>query len=120
MGFHDERCLVLGFLLSLFLVHALCDELCFQFVALLLIVFVEEHVEVTNEVVTLLVGRFGCDAVAPFDPSEHRLHDVYATVVDDIGLDDFVAVGLHDLREAPSEQVVAHVSEVKRLVGVGR
>ena len=112
VSFHDEWSLVLGFLLSLFLVHALSDELRFQFVALLFIVFVEEHVEVTNEVVALLVCRFGCDAVAPLDPSEHRLHDVYTTVVDDIGLDDFVAVGLHDLGEAPSEQVVAHVSEV--------
>ena len=120
MGFHDERCLVLGFLLSLFLVHALSDELRFQFVALLFIVFVEEHVEVTDEVVALLVGCFGCDAVAPLDPSEHRLHDVDASVVDDIGLDDLVAVGLHDLGEAPSEQVVAHVSEMERLVGVGR
>ena len=43
-----------------------------------------------------------------------------ATVVDDIGLHHLVAVGLHDFGQAEAQQVVAHVSQVQRLVGVGR
>jgi len=45
---------------------------------------------------------------------------VDTSVVDDVGLDDLIAVGLHDLREAPAQQVVAHVSQVEWLIGVGR
>ena len=42
------------------------------------------------------------------------------TVVDDVGLDHFIAVCLHDLSQRPAEEVVAHVTEVERLVGVRR
>ena len=108
----DERSLFLG----LFGAHALLDE----FPDFGLIVFVEGNVKVTNQVVTLLACGLGCVAVAPLEPCEHRLADVDATVVDDVGLHNLVAVGLHNLGQAETQQVVAHVSQVQGLVGVGR
>jgi len=71
MCLDDEGSFILCLFLSFFFVHALCDELLFQFVALLFIMLVEEHVEVADEMVALLVGCLRCDAVAPFDPGEH-------------------------------------------------
>ncbi len=56
VGFLDEGSLVLGFLLSFLLIHALGDVFGLQFIAFLLIVLVEEHVEVADEVVALLPG----------------------------------------------------------------
>ena len=41
-------------------------------------------------------------------------------VVHEVYLDDLVAVGFQDLRDGVSQQVVADVSQVKGLVGVGR
>jgi hypothetical protein len=43
-----------------------------------------------------------------------------AAVVDDVGLDDLVAAGLENLREAVAEKYVAQVAEVEGFVGVGR
>ncbi len=43
-----------------------------------------------------------------------------AAVVDDVGLHHAVAARFEDLGEAVAEQVVAHVTQVKWLVGVGR
>ncbi len=45
---------------------------------------------------------------------------MYATVVDDIGLDHPVAVGLKNLRHGISEKIVAHMAKMERLVGVWR
>ena len=42
-----------------------------------------------------------------------------AAVVDDISLHDLVAIRLHHLCQRPTQQVVAHVSQVQRLVRVG-
>ena len=108
----DEGCLLLG----LFRTHTLLDE----FLDFGLIVLVKCHIEVANQVVALLAGRFGCCAIAPLEPSKHRLADVDTAVVDDIGLDHLVTVGLHNLGEAVAQQVVAYVAQVQRLVGVGR
>ena len=112
MGFLDEGC----FLFGLLLVHALCHEL----PDFLTVVLVEGNVVVSDEVVAFLAGGLWCLSVSPLEPCEHRLADVYASVVDDVGLDHAVSVGLHDLCECPSQQVVADVAEVERLVGVGR
>ena len=116
----DERSLGLGFLLSLLVGHAFGNELRLQLFHFLAIMLVEGHVVVADEMVALLSARFGRLAVAVFQPCEHRLADVYAAVVHDVGLHHAVAVGLHDLRQAPSQQVVAHMTEVEGLVRVGR
>ena len=116
----DERRLLLGLLLSRLLVHALCHVLGLKLIHLLAVVLVESHVVVADEMVALLAAGLRSLAVAILQPCEHRLADVYASVVDDVGLNHLVAVGLHYLGERPTEQVVAHVSEVERLVGVGR
>ena len=41
---------------------------------------------------------------------------MYATVVDDVGFHHLVAVGLHDFGKAPSQQVVAHMPQVQRVL----
>ena len=115
----DEGGFSLGLFLGVLFGHAFGQVLCLERLALFLVVLVERHVEVANEVVAFLAGRFRCGAVAPFLPCQHRLADVYAAVVHDVGLHHAVAVGGHDLRQRPTQQVVAHVSQVERLVGVG-
>ena len=88
-------------------------SLFFQFVA-------EKNVEVADQVVAFLAGRFGSHAVAPFLPGEHGLADMDTAVVYDVRLYHFIAVRFHDLGQAVAQQVVAHVTEVERFVGVGR
>ena len=115
-----QRSLVLGLLLGLLVGHALSLKLSLKLLNLLAVVLVEGHIVVANQVVALLAACLGCLAVAPFQPCQHRLADVYSAVVHDVGLDNAVAVCLHNLCKAPAQQVVAHVSQVERLVGVGR
>lgn len=79
---------------------------------------VESHVIVTDEMVTLFTAGLGSLTIAPFQPSEHRLTDMNTTVVDDIRLHYLIAVRLHDLRQRPTQQVVAHMTEVEGLVSI--
>ena len=83
-------------------------------------VLVKFHIEIADEVVALLARFLGGDSVAPLLPSEHRLADVDTTVVYDVGFHHLVAVCLENFGEAETEEVVAHVPQVERLVGVGR
>ena len=69
--------------------------------------------------VAFLTRGFGRFSVAIFEPSEHRLADVDATVVDNIGFYHALVVGFCNLRNSPSEEVVTHVTKVERFVGVG-
>ena len=111
MGFLDEGSLLLGLLL----VHTLCNKL----LDLLAVVLVEGHVVVAYQVVALLARAFRRLTVAPLQPGEHRLADVDTTVVDDVGLHHAVAVGLHNLSQRPAKQVVANVTKMQGLVGIG-
>ena len=118
MSLLDERSLLLSLFLSGIFRHSFSHILLQELVALCFVVLVECHIVVADEVVALLSRRFWSLTVAIFEPCEHRLTDVNATVVDDIGLHHLIAVSLHNLRERPSEEVIAHVSEVEWLVGV--
>ena len=118
MSLNDEWCLVLGTFLSLLFVHTLCNKLRLELLHLLTIVLVESHIVVADEVVTLLSARLRSLSIAPLLPSEHGLTDMYSTVVHYIGLHHTVAVNFHDLCERPSQEVVAHVSQMERLIGV--
>ena len=120
MSLLDERRLVLGLLLCGILGHSLCHILPCELITLCLIVLIERHIIVADEVIALLSAALGGLAVAPLQPGEHTLADVYAAVIDDIRLHNLVAIGLHNLRQRPSEQVIAHVTQVKRLVRIGR
>ena len=120
MSLLDERRLFLRLLLSLLLVHALSHVFSLQLSHLSAVVLVERHVVVADEVVALFARSLRSLAVAELQPSQHRLADMNTAGVHDVGLHHAVAVCLHDLRQRPSEQVVAHVSEVERLVGVRR
>ncbi len=104
-----------GLLLRLLLAHSLRHEGLHLFT----IVLVECHVVVPYQVVALLSAGFGSLTVAPPQPRQHALADVYAAVVHDVRLHHTVAVGLHDVGQRPAKQVVAHVAQVKRLVRVG-
>ena len=44
---------------------------------------------------------------------------MYAAVVDDVGLDHSPAVSFLDLSNRITEEVIAYVSEVERLIGIG-
>ena len=118
--FDHERRLVLRTVLGLFRRNALGFESRFEFGHFGTIVLVESHIVVAHQVVALLTGRLGRLAVAILEPSQHRLANVNTAIVHDIGLHHAVAVGLSDFRHRPSEQIVAHMAEVERFVGVGR
>ena len=120
MCFLDKRCLLLCFLLGFLSVHSLSDIFRRELLHLLAIVLVESHIVVADEVVALLAAGLGGFTIAVFEPCKHRLADMYATVVDNIGLDHLVAVGLHNLGKRPSQQVVAHMPEVKGFVCIWR
>ena len=104
---HQWRC-GLGLLLAHAFLHKLGQ--------LGLVVLVECYIVVADEVVTLLAAALGCSALAPLLPSEHRLTDVYASVVHDVGLYNPVTICCNDVREGITEQVVAYVAKVERLV----
>ena len=95
-----------GSLLSLLVAHTLL----LQSIQLSLIVLVEEHIEIANEVVTLLPCRFRCHTIAPLLPCEHRLADVDTTVIHNVGFHHLIAISLHDERKAVAKQIVAHMS----------
>ena len=94
MCFLDEGSLLLGG----FFVHAFFH----QFLYLLAVVLVKGHIIVSNQVVALLAAAFGCFAVAVVLPCQHALADVDSAVVNDVGLDNLVSVGLHDVGQSPS------------------
>ena len=83
--------------------------MCLELRTLFLIMLVKKHVEIAYEVVALLTCRLGRTAVAPLHPRQHRLHNMDASVVDDVGFDDPVAVSLHDFSQRPAEKIVANV-----------
>ena len=70
--------------------------------------------------VAFLAGRLRCLAVAEFQPRQHGFADMDTAVVDDIGLHHFPTVCLLNLSDRIAQQVVAHMPEVKRFVGVRR
>ena len=98
MSFLDERRFVLCLLLCSLFFHALSDVLLCEFVALCLVVLVESHVVVADEVVALLARRLRSLAVAPLLPCQHRLADMDTAVVHDVSLNNLVAIGCNDAR----------------------
>ena len=93
-------------LLSLFFVHATFNKLLYFFAIML----IEGNIVITNQVIALLAACLRSFAIAIFQPSQHRLTDMYASVVDNIGLHYTITVSLHNLCQRPAQQVVAHVS----------
>ena len=99
MSLLDQWSLCLCFLCGSFLVHAILHVLSLELCDFLTIVLVEGYIVVADEVVALLAGSFRSFAIAPLEPSEHRLTDVNTTVVNDVCLDYLVAVGFHNLSQ---------------------
>ena len=110
MSLPDQRSLLLGPLL----VHALRHES----LHLLAIVLVESHIIIANEVIALLAARLGSLAIAILEPSQHTLADMYAAIVDYISLYHLVAIGLHHVGQRPAQEIVAHMPQMQRLVGI--
>ena len=77
-------------------------------------------VAVTYKMVALLAGTLRSRPVKALLPCIHTLADMHSPVIDKRSLDDFVSRSLEQVGNAGAEQVVAHVSEVKRLVGIWR
>ena len=97
MSLLDQWSLCLCFLCGSFFFHALLHVLSLELCDFLTIVLVEGYIVVADEVVALLAGSLRSFAIAPLEPGEHRFTDVDTTVVNDVCLDNLVAVGLHDL-----------------------
>ena len=116
----DERRVGLGLFRGSFFLHAFGHVLRFELCHFFAVVLVKRHVVVADKVVALLAARLRRFPVAVFQPGEHRFADMYAAVVHDVGLHHAVAARFQHARQGPAEQVVAHVSEVQRLVCVGR
>ena len=119
-GFLHQRTFGFSFCLGLLFTHAFGHETGHQFLHFSLVVFVECHIIVANQVVALLAGRFGSFALTVLQPGQHALADVDTTVVHDVGLHHAVTVGRHNIGQRVAQEVVAHVSEVEGLIGVGR
>ena len=111
VGLLHARSGLLGFVLAQALLHELSG--------LLLEQVAEGHVAVSHQVVPLLArgGRSG--SVEELLPGQHGLADMDAAVVDQGGLDHLVAGGLQDVGYGCAQKVVAYVSQVQGLVGVG-
>ena len=119
-GFLHQGRFGFGLGLGFFLVHAFGHVLGHQFLHLGLEMLVECHVVVADEMVALLATRLGRFTVAILQPSQHGLADVNTAIVHDVGLHHTVAIGGNDVGQGVTQQVVAHVPQVERLVGVGR
>ncbi len=108
---HQGRRL-LGLVFGHTLVHELLD--------LGLEMAVKVDVAVADEMVALDTAALGSGAAGPLLPRQHRLADMYAAVVDDIGLHHTVATRGENLRQRVAQQIVAHMAQVEGLVGIGR
>ena len=115
----DEGRFLLGLVLGRLGLHAFALVLSAELGYLLAIVLVKEHIVVAYEVVALLAGALGRLAVAPLLPGQHGLADMDAAIVDYVGLDHALAARLLDVGQRPAQQVVAHMAQMKRFVGVG-
>ena len=112
--------LTLGTLFGFLCRHSFLHELCCQVLYLRTVMLVEFHVIVSHKMVSLFAGTGRRLSVSVLEPSEHGLADVNSAVVHNVCLNDFSAIGLGYLRNSPAQQIVANVSEVQRLVCVGR
>jgi hypothetical protein len=79
----------------------------------------EPNIILADKMVPLQAGTLGSLAVTELFVGEHRLADMDATVVDEIDLSHLGSVGPEDRADAFAETVVAHMSEVEGLVGIG-
>ncbi len=70
--------------------------------------------------VAFFAGTLGRLAVAEFQPRQHGFADVNAAVIDDIRLHHFPSVRLLNLSDGVTEEVIPHMPEVQRFVGVRR
>ena len=59
--------------------------------------------------VALLPRTFGGSPIAPALPSEHRLTDMYASVVDNVRLEDLIPRSFEDEGDTVAKEVIAHV-----------
>ena len=118
LPFHEHSLCLLdewGLFLGCLLIYALCHKL----FDLSLVLLVKTDIVVADEVVAFLATILRCLAIAEHLPCEHRFADMNTAIVHDIGLDYVPSVGLLNLSDGVTKQVVAHMSEVQRLVGIG-
>ena len=102
LGLDHQGGLLLGLLLLYPTLHQLFD--------LILIVFVELHIVLAHQVVTLHAARLGRLAVAVAHPGQHTLADVDAAVVHQIHLLHIGTGGGQQLAYRPTEEVVSDMT----------
>ena len=69
--------------------------------------------------VAFFTRRLGCFTIAILLPCQHRLADMDTTVVDDIGFDYLISVRHDDIGQCITQQVIAHMAQMKRFIGIG-
>ena len=82
--------------------------------------FVEGNIIVAHQMVSFFARRLRCLAVAVFQPRKHRFTDVNTPVVDNVRLYHAVTAGSYYIGKRISQQVVTDVSQMERLIGIGR
>ncbi|MPM19096.1 hypothetical protein SDC9_65514 [bioreactor metagenome] len=78
----------------------------------------KHHIILADQVVALDTAGLGCLAIAELLVGEHRFADMNPTVVYQVDLAHRRPVGLQDGRHTLTEAVVAHMTQMQRLVGV--
>ena len=111
LGLLQNGRLGLGFFLGMS-----CGFQGFHFLAVGL---VKGHVVLAHQVIALHSGRGRGFSVAHFLPGHHALANVDAAVVDDLHLKDGLSGSANQFRHAVAQQVVAYMTQVQRLVGIG-
>ena len=71
------------------------------------VVLIKSNIEVSYQVIALLTGTLGRNAITPLLPRKHRFADVNTPIIYDIGLYYSLAVGCKDACKAIPQQVVA-------------
>ena len=77
------------------------------------------HIEMTYEMVSFLARFLRCLSLAKMQPGHHRLADGYAAVVVDIHFMHFLSGRFQDIGHRISNDHIAYMSQMQRLVGIG-
>ena len=83
------------------------------------VMFIKSHVVITYQMVSLFAGTFGSFTIPIKFPSKHRLTNMDTAVVYNISLHKLITISHDDISQCIAQQVIAHMSQVKRLVRIG-
>ena len=96
--------------LGFFFAQTFTLELRHQLFDFSLVMLIESHIIITNQMITFLSGRLGSFTVAILLPRQHRLTDMNTTVIHNICLYHSVAIGRNDICQCITQQVIADMA----------